>query len=489
MQHLLTEVKQYLDTVCEQIRFQKAHESIKTELQQHIIDQANAYMEKGMEEQKAFETAVVDMGDPVLVGTELDRVHRPKMEWSFIVLVILLSLASIVMRFIVQTYYYQNDLPYLDVHMLDITILFYIVIGIAVTIFFYHIDFTVLANHSDRIYIAYLLIMAILCIYLRLFGGVVNGAYRFVTVFWFDITIPYFIYLFPIVLTALLYDNRGNSYRAILLCVASFILPAMFSFAQDTHSPTIVMGGVSILLIGIAIAKDWFCVKKLYAFALLFSVVILIIILFRFSPFFSYIDYRNIHFAITDPFGEDFTRTMLQANVKGASLFGASDIKVYTESDRLVPWGFGSHGGSIGYFITFLLHYCGWFFVLLLCAVYFFFMIRGFLLTYKQKSQLGSMTAFAILLTFSALAIWNIVVNSGFFIDVNPLGIPFFSTDNSIDILLFIMLGILLSVFRTGKYVKEGDIVQKQNDKFLRWENGALIIQFKRQKKGGNHIE
>ena len=51
----MNEIKNYLNTVCEQIRFQKAHDIVKKELQNHIIDQTDAFIEQGIEKEIAVE--------------------------------------------------------------------------------------------------------------------------------------------------------------------------------------------------------------------------------------------------------------------------------------------------------------------------------------------------------------------------------------------------------------------------------------------------
>ena len=84
----------------------------------------------------------------------------------------------------------------------------------------------------------------------------------------------------------------------------------------------------------------------------------------------------------------------------------------------------------------------------------------------KQKSQLGFLTATVILLLFFGISIWNIAANTGFFIIINPLGIPFFSTSDSINIVFFALIGILLSVFRTGSITTDACIkIEKKKRK------------------------
>ena len=78
-------MEKYLQTVLEQIRCKKAHELIRQEMEVHLEEQICDYMAEGMTREEATEAAVKDMGDPVETGVELDRIHRPKIEWQIVI--------------------------------------------------------------------------------------------------------------------------------------------------------------------------------------------------------------------------------------------------------------------------------------------------------------------------------------------------------------------------------------------------------------------
>lgn len=73
-------VYEYLDQVEKQIRQEAVRKEIRTELRQHIEDQADFYQESGMCRKEAVEKAVADMGDPVETGVRLDMVHQPQLD-------------------------------------------------------------------------------------------------------------------------------------------------------------------------------------------------------------------------------------------------------------------------------------------------------------------------------------------------------------------------------------------------------------------------
>ncbi len=60
-------------------------------------------MKAGMNAEEAEEAAVLEMGDPVEVGVEMDRIHRPKMAWKMIGLIAILNLAGIVLMYLIRT--------------------------------------------------------------------------------------------------------------------------------------------------------------------------------------------------------------------------------------------------------------------------------------------------------------------------------------------------------------------------------------------------
>ena len=94
--------EQYIAQVCEQVRWQKAHGVVSDELLAHIEDQKEAYLEEGWEEDDAEYLAVEQMGDPVLAGTQFDKVYRPRIEWNVLLLAGSIILLGTVFRLILQ---------------------------------------------------------------------------------------------------------------------------------------------------------------------------------------------------------------------------------------------------------------------------------------------------------------------------------------------------------------------------------------------------
>lgn len=62
------QIKEYLNCVCEQIKYKPAREDISKELQSHIEDIKNCYIEDGVEESVAEGNAIKQMDDAKVVN-------------------------------------------------------------------------------------------------------------------------------------------------------------------------------------------------------------------------------------------------------------------------------------------------------------------------------------------------------------------------------------------------------------------------------------
>lgn len=94
------EMREYLDTLVEQIRSKKARELVEEEVKSHIEDQMEAYRAQGMTEAEVEERAVRQMGDPMGAGVALDRIHRSGMDRQLVGLTAFLGLAGLVVLYV-----------------------------------------------------------------------------------------------------------------------------------------------------------------------------------------------------------------------------------------------------------------------------------------------------------------------------------------------------------------------------------------------------
>ena len=82
--------KEFLNNVSKEIKYKPANKPITEELESHIEEAKKDYLCKGYSANEAEEMAVEQMGNAKKIGKELNKIHRPKLEWVLIGLIIIL---------------------------------------------------------------------------------------------------------------------------------------------------------------------------------------------------------------------------------------------------------------------------------------------------------------------------------------------------------------------------------------------------------------
>ena len=102
-------ISAFVEAVGAEIRWKKARPLLTEEIRTHLLDQRDACMAQGMAEDEAQAEAVRQMGDPAMLGADLDRVHRPRPQWGLLALALMLAAAGAFLRFSLTA-----DVPYVS---------------------------------------------------------------------------------------------------------------------------------------------------------------------------------------------------------------------------------------------------------------------------------------------------------------------------------------------------------------------------------------
>ncbi len=78
---LMPKKERFLEEVLSYIKFPFDRENIKTELESHIVEKIDDYMEQGYDVEKAEELAINDIGDAKEIGMELNKEHNALLGW------------------------------------------------------------------------------------------------------------------------------------------------------------------------------------------------------------------------------------------------------------------------------------------------------------------------------------------------------------------------------------------------------------------------
>lgn len=145
------DIKNFLNTVEEQIKYEPVRKNIEEELKSHIEDAKEDFVIKGLSDKEAEEKAVEAMGNPEDIGKKLNKVHRPKFDWKLGLLVLILLGFGIFISIL------QNDTS--NSQNMIFNTLKYTVLGSALCIGIYFIDYRKIKKYSTAIYVGATLIM------------------------------------------------------------------------------------------------------------------------------------------------------------------------------------------------------------------------------------------------------------------------------------------------------------------------------------------
>ena len=162
------QIKEFLYSVCEQIKYKPIRESIAEELKNHIEESKENHIQEGLEEQIAEEKAIKQMGKAQEIGKKLNKIHRPKLDWKLLLILMILLCFSGLVVFIKS----RNDIELFGMEGESIKkFIMFVIIGMVVSIPIYFINYTKIKKYSNLLY----LLATLSIIWALLFGSFVNG--------------------------------------------------------------------------------------------------------------------------------------------------------------------------------------------------------------------------------------------------------------------------------------------------------------------------
>lgn len=154
------QIKEFLDNVCERIKYKPIRVEIREELENHIEEKKEMYIEYGLEEKQAEERAVEQMGNAEEIGKKLDKIHKPRLDWKTVLFVLVLVVIGIIVYYLRQKYYDTSWLGKLSEReklRIDIINVLnyvkYIGIAFALLILVRFIDYRKLRKYSKMFYV------------------------------------------------------------------------------------------------------------------------------------------------------------------------------------------------------------------------------------------------------------------------------------------------------------------------------------------------
>ena len=159
------QIKEFLNAVCEQIKYKPIRNSISEELENHIEESKENYIEEGMQEKEAEEKAITQMGNAEEIGKKINKIHKPKLNWKLLIILIVLLGFGFLVAFTRETKIVSYKFDFIAKYISST------IVGGILSIFIYFIDYTKIKKYSNIFYIIATLFM----VYSLLFGITING--------------------------------------------------------------------------------------------------------------------------------------------------------------------------------------------------------------------------------------------------------------------------------------------------------------------------
>ncbi|MDD4170357.1 MAG: FtsW/RodA/SpoVE family cell cycle protein [Desulfotomaculaceae bacterium] len=450
--------QEFLQSVCQQIRFKGIHENITNELSDHIDDQKNEYIKQGFDEEAAFLKAVEQMGDPVLVGKQLDKAHRPKIEWSILSLAAILVVAGGFVQYFLSGVNADNS--YVFSHFL-----IYAPAGIAAFTLIYFFDYTLLGRYPKVVY----LLLFTFTIVGFLFFNRVNGSYTHVY---------YSALLFIPAFAGIVYDFRSKGYLGIIASGLFYAGAAYICLLASKFTGLILLTVSCLIILTVAIKKGFFGSNKLVGLAIAYiPVIISLVLTILTAP--PYLRNRLAHIVNPelDPLGSGYIPLMVKRLIASSQPFGEAvldgniaDISIASVSiEQLLPnW-------ATDFSLTYIIARLGYVAGLVIIAVMLILIARMFFSVMKQKNAYGYLVSLSACLAITGQVVLYILSNIGV---ITPFSVtlPFISFGGMGFVVNMILVGLLLSVYRLTDLAHERPQGVAGDRRLITLVDGKLII-------------
>ena len=441
-------LEEYMGELKGQIRDKSARIFVSDEILSHIEEQADSYLQAGMDRGAALSKAVEDMGDPVSVGADLDRIHRPHMEWRYLIFIMFISVLSIVIQYLISR----------DMDSLSITgNIFYdifrrhiigIMAGIIAMFLVYRIDYTALLGRSRLIGAIFMAAVTLIAV---AFGIRVNGSRELIRIGFASFSLRALMMLYIPIFAGILYELRGKGKRVMAQIVFWMILPvASPFFTGDLSIPSALFILIAeTALIFIAVHKNWYDIDKKIVYGG-FSVVFVALIVagtafilrlntYQSARFSNWLSNLGIGSGITDDTGVNYLNAQLGKVFAHSAFIGKSDEAVRIMSD--IP------GYQADFVMGSIAAICGLIMVAGIIICMLSLAMYMIIISVRQKNSLGYITGCACGIVVALQNISNILIVFGL-LPMTGSSLPIFTSSISFCIVDYAMVGMVLSIYR-----------------------------------------
>lgn len=446
------DVRQYLDEICGLVRAREKHDEIRWELASHLedlvadkLDSLGEAVEDGTDrrvsEDEAVREAIRQMGDARLIGKRLNRVHKPKTDWSLVALSAILIGIGLFAMYAFQGAVEPGSL-YASIGYLTNKIVFS-VLGISAMVALYFIDYRKLRRLVWPLYITAVLLMMLA--HSETFGGsVVNGMKSLIRIAGIAIdTTAVSPYLFVISYAGYLVSGgsansvgRYGWVRAYTKELALFFaVPAfLYMYAPSLISLIVHVVGMSIVLL--FTRGGW---KRWVGYAGVSAVFLSSTLVTSTRLYWFYSDRFQMYLRFFDNPESSYSPSSYSLRIiQAAGLWGHGFNEVPINH---LPF---AYNGNV---VAFLIYGWGWIAGALLAVLVVFFILRSTRIASQAKDPFARLLVLGMASILSIKLAWSLLMSVGLLPYVG-ITLPFIGYNGFNTVVELAAMGVILGVYR-----------------------------------------
>lgn len=477
------DIKNFIDKVCNEIKYKPVRKEIAEELQTHIEEIKQNNITNGMQEKEAEEKAINQMGEAEEIGKKLNKIHKPKLDWQLLILIIILITYGLMISILKETSTNNNYIT---------STIFHIIIGLIIGTAIYFFDYRKIKKYSNLIYIIATMIM--LLPFIETASYYINGTpyikiFNIISFTPSMVTIPLYILAFVGVIVD--YNNKIISIennkltinkefiKIILMVIVSLIL----TLAINTLTNAIILAAIYTIIATIKILQTnenkWKKIAIMYATIIILP-IILITLIYGENPLnFTTGAFRFNRIVASfkpeiDPQGAGYIGMLQKEIIENAKLIGEADIKVISRGEYIISL-------DTNYTFIYLLGKTGIIISSILVLTIILTSIKLIKNAKNIKEQYGKYIIIGLSSLYIIQSIASVLMNINLGIQTN-INIPFVSYGGVYFIINVINIAIILSIYRR----KDINIKDENNEGILKKISNLLLNLDKKTNNANN---
>lgn len=424
-------MQSYIETVCSFVKSQEVHCDIQSELENHIIESVDEYKASGFSEDEAFKKALALMGDPNILGKQLNQVHKPRIDWKTISLVTTLIGIGLANLYSMQrSLLLSEDAVFRQ--------LLSVGLGIIVMISFMFFDYRKIMKYSMGLLLGTLGMMMLVFFQGSLMNGIPIYSFGFIRINIWDVSPA----LLVIALCGIFTNRKWGKKYDIGYLLVLYLLPIFLYLMVPTIISAVlytICYFVLLIMCGI--------VKKRYVFIL--SMFIGGGALFILKTSFHH---WERFMAFLYPF--QYADTVGYQTVKSIEII--SDAGLWGH-------GFGAELRLLGsvenhFVLTYIIYIFGWVLGGAMIVLFILLIARLFYTVKDSREMYGKSLIIGLGSLFILQSIWNIAMVVGL-APAASVNLPFISYGGIGFIFQVAAIGLILSVYRRKNMISSRHII------------------------------